>query len=333
MLLNAKTALDGFPELLAILQKEVDQYKQKANEIFPVVQPVGEWPKLNSFTFGYGKEYNLSNSQRFFKTRNYYSSSDTDFTTEGDITRRKEEIEARIEQLEQQITAVEESNKDAIDNNTKLREKITLVMQSIGVPSTHSVWECPKGARTNKRVTHTAGYISDMNRCIPISVKGIKPDVKALRSAVEQKHKEALEVVHKVEREAQQKADEVKKQHELALLRAKYCPENAYAGVEAIMDVILSKDKYLRLAYWMERNRGDWSDGYSFAERGHDSFVVEDDTDKEIDEEIGSLIQNENGDYVDGRCFRDCKWNYGVLYSMVKDAVLFADFLKIKDIE
>lgn len=49
MLLNAKTALDGFPELLAILQKEVDQYKQKANEIFPVVQPVGEWLTFSCF--------------------------------------------------------------------------------------------------------------------------------------------------------------------------------------------------------------------------------------------------------------------------------------------
>lgn len=298
-----------------------------------MAQPIGEWPKLSSFTFGYGDEYNLSNPQRFFKTRSYYSSSDSDFTTDGDITRRKDEIDARIEQLEQGITSIEESNKDAIENNTKLREKITLVMQSIGVTSTHSVWECPKGARTNKWVTHTAGYISDMNRCIPISIKGVKPDVKALRSTVEQKYREALEVVHKVEREAQKKADEVKKQHELALLRAKYCPENAFAGVEAIRDVILSKDKYLRLAYWMERSRGDWNDGYSYAEIGHNSFVVEDETDKEIYEEIGALIQNEDGDYVDGRCFRDCKWNYGVLYNMVKDAALFADFLKIKDTE
>jgi hypothetical protein len=86
---------------------------------------------------------------------------------------------------------------------------------------------------------------------------------------------------------------------------------------------IVSKNKYLCLAYWLEQNRNDWNDGYSFAETGLDSFTIETETDELIYKDIQSYMDDWGGD---GRVFRDCEWNYGVLYGMVEDEELMKDF-------
>ena len=334
MLLKARTALEGFPELLEILSAEVEQYKRKADDVFPPVMPVGEWPALSSFTFGYGGKFSLGNTATLFKTISPYNSYDNkDFSTTDQVEQRKVEIERCLTELEQEMLECEEGNNAAIENNTLLRNKVSAVMEKIGVCPTYSVFETPKGARTQKWVTHAAGYIADMTRHVPVTIKGLKPNVQQLRQTVKQKYEEALAVVRKVEYEKQKKETEAIQAHELALLRAKYCPDNAFADRSTVRDAILSNNKYLCLAYWMERNRGDWSDGYDYAEIGYNQFIVEDETDQEIDDEIGEMIRNEAGDYYDGRCFRDCKWNYDVLYSMCKDATLIEDLNKINAME
>ena len=86
-----------------------------------------------------------------------------------------------------------------------------------------------------------------------------------------------------------------------------------------IREAILSKDKYLHLAYWLERNRGDWNDGYSFAETGLSGFHAETAEDNDIVADISSYIEDWDGD---GRVFRDCEYNYGVLYGMADEALM-----------
>lgn len=94
-----------------------------------------------------------------------------------------------------------------------------------------------------------------------------------------------------------------------------------------LRDLFLGKNKYLRLAYYLERNRGDWGEGSDFAERGLDGFKIETEDDQLIFDDIQSHITNWDGD---GRIFRDCTWNYGRIYAEFVPAELLADFQAIR---
>jgi hypothetical protein len=90
------------------------------------------------------------------------------------------------------------------------------------------------------------------------------------------------------------------------------------ATSDEVFEAVLSADKYLNLAYWLQRNRNDWSDGPTYADIGLRSFGtgLETDQDKEVFDAIQGLVTNWDGD---GRCFQDCKWNYGRLFSLAKE--------------
>lgn len=120
------------------------------------------------------------------------------------------------------------------------------------------------------------------------------------------------------------------KKHELVLLRAKYTPDNPISDVHTIRDVILSKDKYLMLGYWLMRNREDWNDGYGYAEVGLSQFSIDSAEDAEIHASLTDIINRsyEEGG-IDGRVFRDCEYSYGYLFGKVNDQSLFKDYEKI----
>jgi len=94
-----------------------------------------------------------------------------------------------------------------------------------------------------------------------------------------------------------------------------------------LLDVILEKDKYLRLGHYLLKNREDWNDGYSYAENGLNGFIVESDEDGLIAADIQNCIDNWDGD---GRCFRDCQYNYDHCFSLVKDEQLYKDYQLVK---
>ena len=81
------------------------------------------------------------------------------------------------------------------------------------------------------------------------------------------------------------------------------------------------------MAYYLEKNRNDWNDGCTYAEIGLRNFNIENELDQKIYDDIIHYIYNW-GDYMDGRCFRDCKYNYSELYDIVaeQDPDLYKDF-------
>jgi molecular chaperone GrpE (heat shock protein) len=95
------------------------------------------------------------------------------------------------------------------------------------------------------------------------------------------------------------------------------------SGVGELMEVILGKDKYLRLAHFMAKNRSDWNDGPSYAEAGLMNFTVDSQQDAEIHKDVLGHIQDWCGD---GRIFRDCDWNYDRIFALVSDADLMKDY-------
>lgn len=88
------------------------------------------------------------------------------------------------------------------------------------------------------------------------------------------------------------------------------------ATIYDINQALLKQNKYLMLGHYLEANRNDWSDGPDQARTGLDNFVVQNPPDSEILAEISQLINNWDGD---GRCFRDCTWNYSALYAIAAE--------------
>ena len=115
----------------------------------------------------------------------------------------------------------------------------------------------------------------------------------------------------------------------LVELGIKYGTE--FKEIDDAIDSMLGRDKYLRLAYWLEKNRGDWSDGPEYARVGMEGFKIDPakPEDAAISKEIWGFISDWDGD---GRVFRDCTWNYSTLYGMA-DADLRADLAKLQEHE
>ncbi len=124
---------------------------------------------------------------------------------------------------------------------------------------------------------------------------------------------------------------EKERNKKLALLLAKYdldldCDWND------LLEELINKNKYLYLSYYLEKNRNDWNDGCTYAEIGLINFNIENELDQKIYDDIIHYIYNW-GDYMDGRCFRDCKYNYSELYGIVaeQEPDLYKDFQVIME--
>jgi hypothetical protein len=138
------------------------------------------------------------------------------------------------------------------------------------------------------------------------------------------------EITAKTEAEERVKAQD-KARIEAESKRIALCLKYGFDPVKTpkgdLRDLLLGKNKYLRLAYYLELNRGDWSEGPDFAESGLNGFTIETPDDQLIEDDIQSHITNWDGD---GRIFRDCTWNYGRIYAEFVPAELLADFQELK---
>ena len=323
MIISAENNFDAFQKVIALIQEDLDKAKEKANDVLPSVMLIGGWPETSRYSFKQGDmTVYLSNTSNWFMHNTYYYGNKP-IEDAASLDKRKAELISLVDKLESDIARVVSDNLPAIKNNKKIREKITLLMNHIGITQSYSTWEYKTSrSKTKTQSKHRAGYVDDLDRCVPVTIRGVKPDVTHFRKTIEQKYQVELERIKKVERD-REAAEEAKiRSHTEALLRAKYTPDNALSTKFDILQAILKKDKYLHLAYYLEMNRGDWNDGYSYAEMGLDGFNVVTDLDKEIVEEIQGLIDNWDHD---GRVFRDCTYNYGYLYGLVEDQQLVDD--------
>lgn len=337
MYLKSSTFTEAMRELSVIAEAEMAVLNKKVEENIPKVREVGKWPSVGEFNWNTGNGWINSRTaslnsyeSEWFKFYGSYSEKTIEELTQGMLDKRYAEILERIAQLEAAVTKAWQDNVEAINNNKLVREKVELMMKHCGIASTYTTYEFPTSrSRTKKAVTHSAGYLGDLTRNVPISVQGSKPNAEEYKKKAERLYKDMSSKIADFERQKRIKETKAKEVHELALLRAKYCPDNALADLQDILGGLLEKDKYLRLAYWLERNRGDWTEGYNYAEIGIDSFSVQTEVDKEIEEDIRHYIDNWDGD---GRVFRDCEYNYSVLYGMA-DAALYADLSKLRSMD
>lgn len=321
------TTMKKLREAVDALEQEINTLSERANETFPKIAKLVEYKPLLHYQQKCGNvTVRLGESYGYYKFEKYYGGAFEPTLT--DLDERKKLLLSLLEQAQKDWAEVTEQNKPLIANNAKVAAKITDIMKHIGIPDNFSVRDFKSRARYPKYDTHIAGYKSDLLRECKLTVS--KPDEASCLRSIEEGYNNAILAAKKktAEKEAESK---LKKQiHELALLRAKYTPDNPESSAWLIREEILKKDKYLMLGYWLEENRNDWNDGCSFAEKGLDCFKIETDLDREIYNDIDSNC-GEGWD-GDGRCFRDCQYNYDALYAMCEEESLKADLNKLKEL-
>lgn len=260
-----------------------------------------------------------------------YGSSyyERDPKTIEEVDTRLTQLLAKAEQERAKVLEEHQANIPAIENNQKVREKITQIMKDIGIPNNYSTSEFKtQRSRTKTTTTHAAGYIGDLQRNIPVSDE--KERMLTLIKSAEDSFKRTADTLKAAIRKELQEAEKTEKAKKEILAKArlqvKYNLDEDFEWSD-VLDVLDKKDKYFMLARAMEDTRNDWNDGYGRVQYAISAFEAETEEDKEIFESIHELAYESED--VDGRVFRDCEYNYSVLYGKV-DAEILSDYETLK---
>lgn len=214
--------------------------------------------------------------------------------------------------------AIHLENEKAIKNNKTFYESIERIMTNAGIPKTYQT------SKPNRNkvvfISHFSGWYEDLIRCCKTD------DGFSASQAAYSRQMKLIEEWDKTEQEKENKAikeaeaAETKKvsERELAVYIVKYNLPTM-SDWRDVLKAVMKKDKYLRLAYYLEMNRGDWSEGCNYAQRGLEDFSVETKEDEEIFKNVSALCFDWQGD---GRVFRDCEYNYDFLYSKVSKELI-----------
>lgn len=320
---------DNMDEVLKALHDNIDNLKNRADTVIAPVKEFKPYIKLDDKAFQWSL-YCKNTFGTFGLRTEYYFKSDSRFGS-SNISVDAEKLskvlahfdKVKDDWLKQNESTIEE-NKAIAKHNKEQKEKVHKIMTTLGVRGyTTSEY---KTARSRKKTTtsHPAGYIEDLNRTCKTecSLKSSLFKIKDLRDKIERfglKH--IKDTAKKVEEDIKKKKEEVKAKT-MAALRLKYTPDNFASSEDEILSNMLDKCKYLSLAHYLYMNRCSWVDGYSYAETGLNNFSADCDVDMSIYSEISEIIHGED---VDGRYFRDCKYNYDIIFGMANQE-LKADY-------
>ena len=229
-----------------------------------------------------------------------------------------------LEEQYQKDKALHENNIPAIENNKSLVSEIKAFMAEIGIPSTYSEVDKKSRARYPKSYTVQAGYLQDIERNIKRSDGFDESQWTKLRekfTAELQKYQaEELSERNAAERASKEKEEKRKADMILAGFLVKYGLE-PLSEWDDVLDAILEKDKYLRLAHAMLETRNDWNDGYYKVENALNGFSADSPQDSEIIDDIQKCLDSAE-DGIDGRVFRDTTWSYDRIFGYVDEDLM-----------
>lgn len=324
---------DEIKELLALAlshyENERADLRRKSDANVSPYHKLKPYPSISDYKSGW---VHLDRSNEWFSDFHYHGYANGNLATTSAVKERYAQLSKLLDKYVSDCESIALENEPLAAENKELIAKIKAIMDAAGIPESYYAYEKPSPRAKEKSVKKPAGYIQDLNRLVQTAAP-VRVQVDDLRQRLKSKYNDAFSKASALESEKEKQREKERALHELALFRAKYTPENPHSYASNIIDSVLSKNKYLHMAYWLERQRGDWSDGFWQAELALNAFVPESDLDNDILECIQGIYDSsvENGD-IDGRVFRDCEYNYGVLYGMVEDEQLKADLNRLKEI-
>jgi hypothetical protein len=232
-----------------------------------------------------------------------------------------------LDAIEEIDKTTDEENLEISKNNIHTRDTILKMLTDTGVPTKEYKYPTSR-SRTKDWVSRN--WYGEINSSFPIYVSNMSSIKTKLIETFDKLYKADQDKRKLEEENKQQEIDRKENERLLAFMLAKYNLDIT-SDREQLQDAIINKNKYLYLAHYLCMNRGDWNDGYSYAKVGLRNFEVETDQDQEIYDEINNIITT--CEDVDGRYFRDCNWNYNVLFEIVnkENSDLYSDYQKAKE--
>lgn len=250
---------------------------------------------------------------------NYYYQFAYDSTTDKELFMKV------VEAISYMDADTEKANAQAAEANKKTRDTVMKMLDSVGIPKVKYDYKTSR-SRNKEWIPCTWTYeISDsFPTCYQKSEEYKKRIINSFNRLYDADQKKRADARRAQEAEENRK----KSERELAFMLAKYGLDITCDWSNLLVEII-RKNKYLRLAYYLEMNRGDWTSGYDYAESGLAGFSVENDLDREIYDCINTIV--ETYEDIDGRHFRDCEWSYSRLYELVSksDPELFSDYQRV----
>lgn len=248
------------------------------------------------------------------------------FSCEPSIARIAAYALQKLEEARAKDVATHEANLPALENNRAVRAAVEQLMADIGMPPKWSERDFKSRSRFPKTITREAGWKADLLREVRVddsfgmathTYERMKKEYDQYAASAETEAKKAREAAERAENERVEKR---KADMALAtiLLRYDLPPESEWSDV---LDNLRARDQRLDLAVAMAHTRSDWSDGAYRVRGALRRFTIQTDEDKDIAADVTPLL----ADFDDGRCFRDCAWNYNRLFASVTDQQLSAD--------
>lgn len=222
--------------------------------------------------------------------------------------------------------AVHEKNLPAMENNKAVATAIVQLNEAVGMPKRWSERDRNSRSRYPKTIGHDAGYLTDIRRDV-ITDDGFASATatyerlkKEYDAYAEQGKLDADRAERERQREKEAEIEKRKADMELAgmLLRYQLPIESTWGDV---LEALRGRDQRLDLAVAMSQTRGDWSDGAYRVADALRRFTIHTNEDKDIAADVAARLV----DFEDGRCFRDCTWNYGRLFASAADQQLAKD--------
>lgn len=315
-------------EALTFLKGQIDLLKKKTEEVNPSIK------KLLSYEHGfdilkYGFEY-ISNGGTYH-TNHYYRPNESANTIEK-IEERRTALFAKLEEV---LPALEETrlkNLEIIEHNKQIAEKVKLIMKTMGIPDSYSERDYSSRARNPKMITRQAGYIGDITRNVNTfdsQYKNISDQINTIKARINKWADDKIKAIRAEEASKKAEREKDAKVKLLAAMCGKYGIDALEEDETDLLNEILRRNKYLRLAHYLLRNRNDWNDGPDLAEYGLSQFKIENEVDQKIYESILEDIEDWQGD---GRVFRDGEYGYDTIFGMCEDDDLMADYQKLTEI-
>lgn len=226
--------------------------------------------------------------------------------------------------------AAHEKNAPALENNKLIVAHITQLMEAIGMPRSHRVRDHKSRSRYPKYDTLPAGYLADLQREVRTddsfasatsSYERMLAQYQAFKAQAAKEAEQALrDQAAAAEREKQARLANV----ELAEIILRYGMGREFDWKD-VLDALCGKHQRADLAVAMMNVRHDWNDGPDQVSNAIDRFNIETNEDKDIANSVMSNLGD--GWDGDGRCFRDCEWNYDRLIGSIQDQQLAADVM------
>jgi hypothetical protein len=224
---------------------------------------------------------------------------------------------------------IHNTNLENIEFNKIIIHNLKMIMSIIGIPESYRVRDTKSRARFPKYINKESGIISDIHQFIKVNDNHAYAmnEYERKSKILDRYSQEVIERENNKKILKDKETKKIKEQKEFIKLCIKYnTPDDA--DEQELYEIIIDKDKKLRLALAMLSVREDWNDGCGPVEYALGQYKIEDDIDNEIYDCVSEMINIFNDDR-DGRYFRDCKYNYDTLFTMV-DGELYTDAMKVK---